>query len=1061
MDKPDQNNNDSLVEVVFQHNEELIRFDAEYYPSPLSTHFKKDLSWYFTDYLYNCENGTDDRRISEKILSLGRYMGDQLLGENHQLLRVKDIIEDVGYEHLSVSIESSRIIFFSEQWEMLILPEASFVLSTVCKNFSRQFSLDVLKNVDAELNFELSKESPLTILHIVSRPNFNKVEPPSSQSLQNFVNLLGSEGAIRYEICAGMDWTGILTRLAELDYPIHIIHFDGPIKLENGQPYLLLEGLKEKFNQLSVKSLSQTLNQHSVALLSIDSQGYINMDDGSVVDADIGLAAVSHVALNEGVGNVMGVNSECLPEISSRCFTAIFRYIAAGFELGQAIVEARKSVQSEMINNDFSNESKPFQFWSLPVFYRGSSNTFFSQPQVFTELYESENYNDIRQRLFGFKDSYLPPKLVLTSDRQLPKILSGLHYESLIYISGGEGSGKTSLGHQAAFYLTCIGDSKFGFYFDFSTGFYAKEDVLQMIKPILSLDLMATTPSVFLFDNLDTSTTSDVKKKDKETLLAFITELHKQGHKVIACGQEDECLISVSRKFPVGVPSQSEQQHHLALLTKKCSSQDIPINKNLLTLVQKLKGNPFLMEKITPMLARQPQENFASELADVLDTLEGDKVIELFFRWQWEKIPETYQKLFMVLIDIPEVLLEMIDVVANKKIESNPVKELVAFLSSDLSRTNTISFTEAIKYYDEAGFLQQYPHGRVVSSRFKSFVYSYRQQDPMYNSSAVKISLMLSKVLCVAVATLVPHLQSQEGSPIKQNFLMNRGVWARHLETVWFAQELDVFLPAKTALFSLMKQENLANECADWAENVIGRSEWLTPNSLLSGEDRQGATLKVMSWLNLVTEGLNKPNETIEYEENANVWLLWLEEEQSDNIPLLFTVIHYLESFYSKTSSWHACRRVNQRAISLFQLKESWSNFIQSSKSLANCYYQLGEYEQALNSEDQMLTLPPFDRNMSSLKDQLILETVARRIHYQQLEKAQTLLNGIEYNEGNDPLDLAVKNLQSEIFIKEKKFEDAVPILQHLKTAYEVQGHTEAVNAVLEKIRASEEMLTN
>ena len=108
-----------------------------------------------------------------------------------------------------------------------------------------------------------------------------------------------------------------------------------------------------------------------------------------------------------------------------------------------------------------------------------------------------------------------------------------------------------------------------------------------------------------------------------------------------------------------------------------------------------------------------------------------------------------------------------------------------------------------------------------------------------------------------------------------------------------------------------------------------------------------------------------------------------------------------------------------------------------------------------------MLTLPPFDRNMSSLKDQLILETVARRIHYQQLEKAQTLLNGIEYNEGNDPLDLAVKNLQSEIFIKEKKFEDAVPILQHLKTAYEVQGHTEAVNAVLEKIRASEEMLTN
>jgi len=754
------------------------------------------------------------------------------------------------------------------------------------------------------------------------------------------------------------------------------------------------------------------------------------------------------VVLSEGVGNIIGTHDISFPEITARCFAAIFSCISAGLEVGQAVVEARKKLQSHTENSDFTNHQKPFQYWSLPVQYGSQKISFFTIPLSMSEVYESENYNNLRQRLFGFKDDLLPPKALVASDRQFHSVLALLRNELPIYLSGGEGCGKTSLGHQIGFYLTHLGEFKFSFYFDFSPEFYSKEDVLQMINPILSPEATDSTPCLFLFDNLDLISTENIDDIEKESLSVFIYDLQKQGHKIITSGQPLQGMLSSYQEIEVKNPTPMEQQHHISLLLGKHGLNKTSMDKEMLDLFQALKGNPFLLEKTIPLFEKQTTAEVSAEIIEAFNLDSDNNSVGCFFQWQWEKMPIDSQRLFMVLISVPGVLLEMIDVAANKEVKDNPVEALLLLISSD-----PISFSSAFSSFRDAGLLQQFPHGNVISTRIIPFVEKLREQNSWYQTHADQLPLLLSKIICSAICNMAPHLQSQAGSPIKQNLLLNRGKWAKHLETVWFALELDVFIRTKGALFALLKQEGLASECADWSYDIISRSIVVLPNDTKS-------PLEKLAWLNLATDALEKSEseDTPLLDSGVKEWQEWLESNTTnEEVPLRISAVQFLDSYYMKNSNWESCRRVNKYANQFFREKGIWSKFIQSSQTLAHCSHKLGESDQALSYEHEMLELPPFEAQMSGYKDQLKLEIIMTRIMYDLLTEAQCLLDSMDVDEG--PMKPAITNLQSDIFFKQERYQDALPLLEQLHSIYSAQGQNDAVEAVQKQINITESKL--
>lgn len=114
VDKSDNEAVDDLVEVELTSSEGRWSHCAEYFPSELTANFCKLLSWYFGDYERDREQTTQsDKSTIDKYIRLGRRMGDNLLGEDHELIKLTEMIEDAGFEQLQVSLESERVeVFF-------------------------------------------------------------------------------------------------------------------------------------------------------------------------------------------------------------------------------------------------------------------------------------------------------------------------------------------------------------------------------------------------------------------------------------------------------------------------------------------------------------------------------------------------------------------------------------------------------------------------------------------------------------------------------------------------------------------------------------------------------------------------------------------------------------------------------------------------------------------------------------------------------------------------------------------------------------------------------------
>jgi len=220
--------------------------------------------------------------------------------------------------------------------------------------------------------------------------------------------------------------------------------------------------------------------------------------------------------------------------------------------------------------------------------------------------------------------------------------------------------------------------------------------------------------------------------------------------------------------------------------------------------------------------------------------------------------------------------------------------------------------------------------------------------------------------------------------------------------------------------------------------------------------------LKQLAWLNLATEALEKgdaePNSLFDIA--AEAWKAWLEsDDANENLPLIIPISQFLESYYLKQEKWSACISVNERVISMYQEKEVWPKYIQAAKVLAFCHFKLDKKSEGLTYENEILSLPPFDKFMPGYKEQLTLEIISSRISHGLIAKAQELLNSLESVTENDQMKLAITNLQADIFLKQERYQEAIPLLEKMRSTYSEQGHNEAAEAIEKQIQSVREML--
>lgn len=1049
---------DSDVEIVL-HKETVAvdspeeRFTSIYYPSPFSENFRASLAWYFKDYLQEIpaletDLSVPDKDVVAKLIRLGQHMGDNLLGEDHELIKVKEMIEEDGFEQLDVRIESSNPDFFRELWELSVLPESKYLLSSVSKSFVRQFTDPELNQSDGEVRYELSTESPLKVLHLISRPITSSSKdlldtPRSSDAFNGYVDTYGLEGAIDYEIYPVQGWAELSERLAQDD--IHILHYDGPLLLREKKPFLLLNPQQENSSvdspaeRIPLSQLSQTLSSKGKGVLVLDASAY--RSDSGPVPADLALAWCARESLKNGFGNVLGLANIADPWTHSLCFGSFYNQLALGLTVGQAIIEARKFLQTQTENNTFTGQAKPFQPWSLLVHYGGQEVAYFNTPQVRHELTESPRYGDHRQNLHGFKSEYLPPQISNGGESNLLTVLKRCRQNHAVYLSGEMGCGKTRLCHQLAVYL--LGKPfRYGFYFDFKQFDYSPDNIFEMIAPVLLPDeegaiekKLAQVKSLFVFDNLGLAT-----NKPSQALIKFLQTLADQGHLMVLVGEENQFLdykkiLAGLCEIKIKPLSLLEQKIIATPLLRHYQLEETSNDKNYLTMLKGLNGHPFLTVKTIPLLVDNDAELIHKKTARIANHPTKNNIGEEFYQWQWQEMDRLWQSWLLQLVELPDVLLEMISIACDQKKRFQPAADLFKLLGDK----NDSKFSDGIRVMDQAGFLLSYPHGKVIDPRVLPFLKAKRDQGSRFveeskntkTEAKIETEIKISQVICEGVSLLIPHLQQQPNPALTHNLMMNRGLWVKHMERLWFAEEYRGFIALYNLLGQLMQQHQLSEEMAKWSMDLLSRSDQF-------GEVDTPKVEKMIAHLNVAVGALRQPEvELPEFIKGAALnWQQWIEKLNSDEVKqqsaLFYHCLQFLEPIYRKEKDIENLRHLSEIAYQGYKAHQVWPRALPHLSALAECSFLLNDEAQGLKYERELLEDIPYDRFPAGTQGQIIAQVCASRIIRKNLEGAQCLVDELQALDEAPQLETMIDAMQADIYFQQETFEPAAELYSQL-----------------------------
>lgn len=1028
IDLSNVNNPNDNIEIVFEQKGQSVRYIIEKYTSPISNHFWKSLSSYYLNYLPYSKDVADDFGVSERIIKLGQYIGDELIGEDHQLTRIKNFIEKDGYKDLEVSIESARPDFFKELWELLILPDSNYVLSASVQSFNRHIICDPPTREYSELRFNLdNKERKLSILYLVSRPS--DVEIPFSESTY-VKNLLeaGQNAAIEYEIHQYVTWDELILRLSDSARPVHIFHYDGPIIVKNNACHIILENSQTESCLRPLDDLAAELVKYNTPLLSVDARRYCA--DGDSISSLEGLAMIAKSAHQHGLGNVLGLSGITHPFISYECFDGIYGEILKGFSLEQAVVEARKNFQSRFENNLVTINPKPFHSWALPVHYGLQSVFFFEGSQNEKAVSELQAAQPLHEIMFGFKTEMLPPLLEQVGDGQLWLLLHQLTDNEkgagrTAMVIGDTGTGKTQLIHLASIYLAQRRKIDYAFYFDFLDRDYTRDDFYEMIASVLGLDPLQRQNTehyllekrcCFVFENISHGKLQ-TPGVIENSLEAFIGKLISQGHIIICSDGLQSSYGNSIAKLMVKPISMFEQKVIASNILRQLQFNEAFKDESWQDLLPPLHGNPWLIKKVLPLLSFYSQSALNNHINDRFGDKQSARVVESFYEWQWAELPLISQKLLVLCAGAPGLLLEMLRVPFEQNEEFAPARSLFQVLDSEKR-----DFYDEINTWELRGFLVRFPHGRMVDSRCLAFLLG-KFNSCFEMADQRKIKLHFNQLICEGIRILSQHVIKQPNPSISNNLILNRRHWVKNFEALWLEKDYRGFIEAVTAFDHLLQQFKLDYESKTWVLNLL---EKYPLNDQSSRDER-------ITWLILASNNINaveaiKRTFIVDAINASRGWFDLLPSHiDTDELPLFHQVANFLELFYRTQAQWRDCIKVCEKAYAIYRHYETWKRVVVSLKSLIQYYMELNEYQKASFYESKLIEDIPYEQAPPGFKIQQHLDVLIMRLSRSDTRQAQSLINELRVAPEASKISNMLDGFQAEVNYLEANYLACLP----------------------------------
>ncbi len=1041
IDKPNENGHSDKIEIQAVIGDEIFSHTVKYYPSPAEDSFRDDLDWYFQTYLHQpCEQQKQRAtRIIQKIIRVGKQMGEQLLSDDYVLYVILEKLDEYELKNVVVTFESERPDFFKEPWEMLVLPDSNRYLATSCAAFMRNYP----RKSSPEQWLGLNAEKPLQILFVAPRPNSYKENHQQINFLNFYYTLLQSENSFKVEILHCPTWKNLKNSLGDAEKSFHILHFEGygtcqKTEGESCVEQLILENESGGADPRTITDFSKLLSSNQVDIMMLD----IHYVEENKSDQSHGnyLETAALCLIKGGVKGIITSYPSAYSFSSARLFHLIYTQIAAGNTLAQAVVETRKTMQLNCQQNSLTAQTKELHDWPSVNHYGMQDFGFFAEEDITPPPMESRTLNEINKNVVGFSGEFLPPSEFFGRDMEMQDIKRAFIDRKITVLYGHSGIGKTHLVHQFAYWFVASKLGKTAFYFDYRKGAFSKEIILQMIghyfdgekavaletqNKLLSEEYLLVFDSFSYVDNND-----DIKEtlsaEEKRELTEFIQEIGKgKSRLMIVDTSEKTCdLFSNVQAISIkGLLSFERKQLASSILrqTQQEIKEDEPGYDRLL---ECLDGHPYLMQRILPLMADKSVQSLITELSEIKPSIKDNPILALF-EYGWRHIPENWKPVLAVLADIRQFISDSFSIAAEMKDEKHrsPGLQLCDFLSIP----KVAEMSKIVDAGTKAGFFIAKPSYKEIYPLTPDYLHQKRDSYRWSKETLERIKLTLSKIFCLELKVLDPYLAQQSSSILYRLVVEHNKRWFDSLDQLWQHKEYEIFLEGKTNLSNIFVRAGLKVLIDDWSYRLIRSFDISKMETPLSPD-------LAIAWLRTANDALSveEAPKSESIVNGVDFWINWVQSPHNDNITIFKSALMFLETCYRKNNDWEARRNLSLISLAYSEQNEDHQSMIPSLQSLARCEEALGNINRCKILEDRLLNEIPYENLETGIKIKVIIDIIQSRINRKEFDEAQILLDNINTMSGNDQLPVVAKTLKGDMRLKQGRLEEATEIFSEL-----------------------------